>query len=214
MADETDATGGTAGLRERKREQTRTAILEAAQLLFLAHGGATDPELITMARVAELAGVSERTVYRFFPSRDELDRALVEHDRSTVPETDLRDIRAWSGLIRSRMRHWSARNGDRRVLRSDPQAREFPASADFREERDAATVEAVARLLGDHPLGPRQCLALTAAVQSLVSARAMAISAQRWGLTLAEAGEAHAWAFDVLLDALEHHRPDPWDLEP
>jgi AcrR family transcriptional regulator len=55
-------------LNERRREQTRTAIADAAVGLFIERGfGET-----TMEDVAEAAGVSRRTVYRHFPTKDDL----------------------------------------------------------------------------------------------------------------------------------------------
>lgn len=56
-------------LRERQTELTRTAIIDAAtELLF----GSGTPENFTMQAVADAAGVSHRTLYRHFPSRQEL----------------------------------------------------------------------------------------------------------------------------------------------
>jgi AcrR family transcriptional regulator len=55
-------------LMERRREQTRAAIADAAVGLFIERGFADT----TMEDVAEAAGVSRRTVYRHFPTKDDL----------------------------------------------------------------------------------------------------------------------------------------------
>lgn len=55
--------GGVAGLRERKKQQTRDALSLAALQLCLARGWAD----VTMEDVAEAAGVSVRTVGNYFP---------------------------------------------------------------------------------------------------------------------------------------------------
>jgi AcrR family transcriptional regulator len=55
-------------LNERRREQTRTAIADAAVELFIERGFAET----TMEDVAEAAGVSRRTAYRYFPSKGDL----------------------------------------------------------------------------------------------------------------------------------------------
>jgi AcrR family transcriptional regulator len=55
-------------LTERRREQTRTAIADAAVALFIERGFAET----TMEEVADAAGVSRRTAYRHFPSKDDL----------------------------------------------------------------------------------------------------------------------------------------------
>ena len=60
-------------LRERQTELTRTAIVEAASdLLF----GSDDVRDFTMQEVADRAGVSHRTLYRHFPSRQDLINAV------------------------------------------------------------------------------------------------------------------------------------------
>ena len=53
---------------ERRHEETRAAIADAAVALFAARGFAET----TMGEVAEAAGVSRRTAYRHFPSKDDL----------------------------------------------------------------------------------------------------------------------------------------------
>jgi AcrR family transcriptional regulator len=55
-------------LRERRHQQTRAAIADAAVALFLEHGFVET----TMEEVADAAGVSRRTAYRHFPSKDDL----------------------------------------------------------------------------------------------------------------------------------------------
>lgn len=56
------------GLRERKKEQSREAIVDAALELFAEHGF----EATTVQAVAERADVSPATVARYFPSKDSL----------------------------------------------------------------------------------------------------------------------------------------------
>jgi AcrR family transcriptional regulator len=57
-----------AGLRERKKQQTREAIAETARALFVEHGlGA-----VRVAEVARAADVSEKTVFNYFPSKEDL----------------------------------------------------------------------------------------------------------------------------------------------
>jgi AcrR family transcriptional regulator len=57
-----------AGLRERKKLRTKAAISDAAIRLFLAHGF----DQVSVARVAAAAEVSKRTLFAYFPSKEDL----------------------------------------------------------------------------------------------------------------------------------------------
>ncbi|MEV0235442.1 TetR family transcriptional regulator [Nonomuraea sp. NPDC050786] len=56
------------GLRERKRARTHAAISEAAIALFLEHGF----DQVSVAQVAEAAEVSKRTLFAYFPAKEDL----------------------------------------------------------------------------------------------------------------------------------------------
>ena len=57
-----------AGLRARKKAQTRQAISDEATRLFLERGF----DAVTLAEVAEAAGVSVKTIFNYFGSKEEL----------------------------------------------------------------------------------------------------------------------------------------------
>src|SRR3954449_9603452 len=58
----------TEGLRERKKRQTRETIAHAAMALFAEHGF----DAVTVADVARAADVSEKTVFNYFPAKEDL----------------------------------------------------------------------------------------------------------------------------------------------
>jgi len=79
---------GRSGLRERKKAKTRAAIQHHAIRLFRKHGY----DATTVEEIAEAAEVSESTLYRYFPTKedlvlwDEFDPLLIEAFRSQPPE--------------------------------------------------------------------------------------------------------------------------------
>src|SRR3954471_16141512 len=56
------------GLRETKKLQTREAIADKAMQLFATRGF----DHVTVAEVAAAAGVSEKTVFNYFPTKEDL----------------------------------------------------------------------------------------------------------------------------------------------
>ncbi|MFE9923053.1 TetR/AcrR family transcriptional regulator [Streptomyces sp. NPDC005774] len=83
---------GKPGLRERKKQRTRAAISDAAIALFLEHGF----NQVSVVRVAEAAEVSKRTLFAYFPTKEDLVvHRLADHEtelarvvRARPPRTD------------------------------------------------------------------------------------------------------------------------------
>lgn len=80
--------GARSGLRERKKRETRERLGDVAARLFAQHGY----DEVSIADIAGAAGVSEPTVYNYFPSKSDLvfDRAdeVLEKIRGAISRRD------------------------------------------------------------------------------------------------------------------------------
>jgi AcrR family transcriptional regulator len=163
------------GLRERKKEQTRRAIEDAAFRLFAERGF----QATTVADIAEAADVAPRTFFAYFPSKedvlfadfDETSEALVARLRDRLPgETTFDALRAWITGLLPDLEADENREALRHRLCSEYEsiaAHERHLMARF----EAIIAESVAADLGDAPSDLRPRMIAAAAIAALMAMR-------------------------------------------
>jgi AcrR family transcriptional regulator len=87
-----------------RSERARNAILDAAADLLLAHG----LESVSMDQVAERAGVSKATIYRWWPTKETLALEALYHEWDTARPSP-RDTGSLRGNLLSLLRPWIRR---------------------------------------------------------------------------------------------------------
>lgn len=187
-------------LREAQKANTRQAIVEAAGRL-LANG---DVDGLSFAEIAREAGVKERTVYRYFPSKGALLRGIGEW---YVPLLRSRGvIETERDLIDDAADTFPKRDANEHIVRavwSTPQGREF--RLDNLEERRAAVRRAVADSTAGLP--PRQARWIAAVCHTLLSGGTWMTLKDYWGLSGEESGKAVSLAMELLLNAVRAGLP-------
>jgi len=208
----------TAGLRERKKRETRQAISDVATMLFLERGF----DQVTIAEVAQAAGVSKMTVTNYFPRKEDLifDRAdaIIASLAQAVAERA-----AGESMLAAVRRSFaeSVRQADvtlglagqafARLVQGSPVL--ASRGLEMMDQRERALGDAIAAELGTDTVQQRLVAALLASVHRVVTAegwRRSLAGEPRPQILAALAAEAEA-GFDRLEPALGDYgiRPAP-----
>lgn len=176
-------------VRAERAEETRQRIIDAAVGLLEEH----DPSELTIARLAELAGVTPPTVYRYFPTTDDVLDALLpvtmkllfgERAVITEPEVVFPNCEKHGRLTRTIV---NSATWDRVRSKTQPQRNEGYLDELAARAPDLPRDEV--RIYG----GPAMAFA---------SPYMWKLMRDVWGLDADEAVQAAKWARGVLLDAL------------
>ena len=181
-------------LREEQKEATRHRILDAAGKLMEERG----LQQFSYAALAKEAGVTERTVYRHFPSKDTLLKGLWEWYAERTRFGAI--ARCEQDLLAQPLRVFPAFEENEELCRAlwlSPEGREFRLGN--LEERKAGIRAAVAEATRGLPA--REAKWFAAVVHLLVSGTALWTMKDYWGLSGEEAGKASAMALSMLLDS-------------
>lgn len=185
--------GYRSALRERQKADTRALILKTMARLLKNRS----LDELSLATVAREAGITERTVYRHFATREQLLEATSTAVNEAIGITEFPDS-AEELIARPKTLFPAfARRGEVvRAMLASPQGRELRLRAN--QERQAAIRSAVkhARPSLREPALTRLC----AAVQLLCSASGWATMTDYWGLDSVEAGRAASEAIAALLN--------------
>lgn len=192
-------------LRFRQREETRRAILDALATVIVESGGVG----FSVQQVADRAGVTHRTVYNHFPTREALNDGLATHveellatdGRPTEPSISLERLAPMTGElyqsfeecevpVRAYVMLMVASRGPAQV------AREHTSAIEALIERETSVAP---------PLDAR---GLTAAVRMFLSSTGWHLLTEHLGLSSDEAATTATWATQALLDAGTRH-PSP-----
>jgi AcrR family transcriptional regulator len=177
-------------LRDGQQQQTRDRILEAA-VGQIADDGLAE---LTVPLVAERAGVSLRTVYRHFPSKDDLIEAVGE-----FRDADLRPPESIDELLETTpalFEGFAARDDIVRAADVSAAGRQIHDRA--RRRRAKALAKIFEEVTAD--LSPAEARRLVATVQVLWSTRAWLTLHDNWGMDGREAGRAAQWAIRTLIE--------------
>lgn len=179
-------------LRERQKADTRALILATVERLL------SDRSLgeLSLATVAQEAGITERTVYRHFETREQLLEATWAAVNDAIGIKDF--PRTAEELIERPKKLFPAFEERSEVIRAmlaSPQGRELRLHANTQRQSAIRAAVKSARPNLREPALTRLC----AAVQVFCSASGWATMTDYWGLDSAEAGRAASEAIAELL---------------
>ena len=162
------------GLRERKKEQTRRAIEDAAFRLFAERGFPAT----TVADIAEAADVAPRTFFAYFPSKedvlfadfDDTVNALAARLRGRpATESTFDALRAWIAGLLPELEH-----DEHQAVRQRLSAQHESIAAHERQlmaRIEAIIAESVAADLGEAPTDLRPRMVAAAAMAAVMAMR-------------------------------------------
>jgi AcrR family transcriptional regulator len=181
------------------RQRTRRAILEAMVDVIMDTNGIG----FSVQAVADRAGVTHRTIYNHFPTREALCDAFSDHvDELLGASAGLTEEPAWSlaslpALVEGLYQTLAMRDRHARAYVMLMIGNRRPMTA-WRKRSLMAEKLVAGELSPRTPLTPRQ---VTAVVRMFVSTMGWHLLTEQCGLTTSEAAAASAWATRTLLDA-------------
>ncbi|MFH8571836.1 TetR/AcrR family transcriptional regulator [Streptomyces sp. NPDC017993] len=202
------------GLRGRKKRETRDRLAHVATLMFIERGF----ESVTIAEIADAAGVSKMTVSNYFPLKEDLVFDAYEGVVDSLARV-VRERRPGESVLHALRRSFSASLNEQhplngrctpgfaRLVYDSPRLRAREREID--EQREAALADALAAASGARPDDPAPGLnaAQLAAVHRVLvrSVRELIRAGTREEAVRAHAAQLATAAFDSLEPVLGDH---------
>ncbi len=182
-------------LRVRQKEQTHDLILEAVATIL--RGANLDG--VTMAEVARVAEVTERTVYRHFTTRDDLLNAFWKWQLQKSGGASVTEPRSVEELLSNIKRLFASLDEDEGVIRavlSSPEGREMRRSA------NQTRLEHMSRFVKSYApdLSERDRMNMASGIISVCSVLSWLFMRDNCGLDGKGAGEAAAFTVQLILE--------------
>jgi AcrR family transcriptional regulator len=195
----------SSAIRDAQLEQTRAHLFDTARAM-LVEGGL---DALTLPKLAQTAGVSVPTVYRHFPTLDDLYRAFLEWLRPQLgTSADRLMATTPEELPTVPLDNYPRYESHAAVLRPLMESREFNrvrvASMRDRARSASAQLKPISEGWSEAELEAR-----AGAIWVLASPQVWRWLRDTWGLENDEAAKAASWAMGALRDALERGPEKP-----
>jgi AcrR family transcriptional regulator len=195
---------GTESLREKQKRVAREAILQATADEIVERGLGE----LSLQAVAARAGVSIRTLYNYFESRDQLFLALgAWSDERTAEMGGWLRIEHLDGIpeaMRRVWRSWEEQGSLYRALLQLDAAGAGGAVEQLRTERQQRTDQVRAAITDRRPdLDDEELAEVAALVHAMLGPALWERMHQLAGLDADRSGRAAAWAIGLIIDALD-----------
>lgn len=199
----------TEGRRERKKQRTRDALIEAAMELFAAKGY----ERTAVHEISDAVDVSERTFFRYFASKEDLALSFVRDGAATFaaalaarpPEEE--PLTAARAAFHISLRQLAGQLPSYlsviRLIETTPAL--LAAHLRYVHEHDDEIIQVLAQREGVDPATDRRPRVLAAVIGSVVF-----LANRDWLAAGSQDPEAMAAAFDSYADALRPALAGPW----
>lgn len=183
-------------LRARQKEQTASLILDSVRRLLTSG----DLAAVTIAEVARTAEVTERTIYRYFPTREDLLRAFWRHELERTGGATVTAPQNEAELMTNIRRLFAGLDGQEGMIRALLATQE---GRDLRRPTNAARLAHMQDFIAAEcpGLDPETRLSLAAGIVSVSSVLSWMFLRDNTDMDGARAGEAAARTVQCILDA-------------